>query len=161
ALAVRPWPWLALAEDPHALFDKRITRGDNVADLVAHVVNAALGAACQEFCNRGRLAKWRDQLDLGVWQRDEGRGDPVLRLRQGCRHLRAERVAVKARRCREITHRDRHMVQPSNHAEVSLAARSMRSRTSHTSYGEDVDVADGLLAPRRAHGITHGAPRSF
>src|SRR5262249_654433 len=85
---------LAVAEYARALPSEAVARRDDVVDLVADVVDAALGVALQELGDRGILAEGLEQLDLGIRQRDEDRGDAVRRLRLGSPDGRARPVPI-------------------------------------------------------------------
>src|SRR5713101_6234481 len=115
-LAVRAHLGLAVAQHARALRLERIARGDDVVDLVAQMMDAAVRIALEEFRDRRGRAQRLQEFDLGVGQRDEHRGDAMRRLRLRRRHLGAERLAVYRRRLGDVADRDRHMVEPSDHA---------------------------------------------
>src|SRR5262245_62165967 len=93
-LAVRAVFRLAVAEYARALRTQRIACRDNVIDLVTDVVDATVGHALEEFRDRGILAKWRNEFDLGVRQRDENSRHTMRRLRHRLRDLRTQHIAI-------------------------------------------------------------------
>ena len=108
--------WLAIAQHPRSAGLQAIARGQNVIDLIADMVNAAGGIALKEGGDGRRLAERVEQLDLRIRKCDENRGDAVLRHLHGVGDFGAKCLAIQARRRRKVRHRNRHMVQPSNHA---------------------------------------------
>src|SRR3974390_1708377 len=60
-LAMRADPRLAVAQHPRAFPDQRIARGDDVGNLIADVVNPAVGVAFEEFGNWRCFAKRLDE----------------------------------------------------------------------------------------------------
>src|SRR5215212_163203 len=118
---------LGRAEHPGARRDQPVAGGADVVDLVADVVDAALGVAGEEAGDRRALAKWFQKLDFRVRQGDEDDRHAVLGLRQRRGQLRPEHIAVDARSRIEVVDRDRHVAQPSDHA---LSVPSQISTTS-------------------------------
>ena len=84
-------------------------------------MDAAVRIALEEFADRRALAIRLEQLDLGVGQGDEHGRDAVLGLRGRGRHLGSQRVAVDRRRLSDVAHRDRHVIEPSDHETEGLA----------------------------------------
>src|SRR5690242_8155028 len=93
-LAVRADLRLTRTENACALRSQLIARRFDVGDLIADVMNAAVWIALEKSGDRGLRAERLEQLDLGVWQRDEDGAHAVLRLRDFFRHLRAKRVSI-------------------------------------------------------------------
>ncbi len=82
-LAMRAGLGLTGAENPGTSCDQTVARGDDVSNLVADVVDAAIRVPLQEFRDGGVRAERLQQLDFGVRQGDEYGGNPVLRLLHG------------------------------------------------------------------------------
>src|SRR5262249_17410307 len=70
-LAVRAGLRRAVAEHAGALPPEPVARRQDVIDLVAQMVDAAVRVALEESRDRRILAERLEQLDLGVGQRDE------------------------------------------------------------------------------------------
>src|SRR4051812_8539768 len=62
---------LTVPEHPRALPDQAVAGRDNIRHVIADMMDAAVGVAVEEFCDRRGLAKRLDELDLGVGQRDK------------------------------------------------------------------------------------------
>src|SRR5262245_66076697 len=109
---------LAVAEHPRTLRLEIVPRSANIFDFVADVVDAAVGIALEEFRYRGRMPERLDELDLGVGQGDENGRDPVLRLRLRLGYLCAQGAAIDVRSFGDVAHRDRYMIEPSDHGHL-------------------------------------------
>ncbi|MEY9691729.1 hypothetical protein ABH976_002875 [Bradyrhizobium ottawaense] len=109
-----------VAEHPRALLHQRVARGDDVDDLVADMVDAAVGIALEEFCDRRGLAERLDEFDLGVGERREHGGHAVLWQRDSLRNLGAERGAIDPGGLDGVLGRDRDMVEPAQHVSSPL-----------------------------------------
>src|SRR5262245_14122767 len=70
-LAVRAGLRRAVAEHPGALSLEPVACRQDVVDLVAQMVDAAVRIALEEFRDRRFRSERLEQLDLGVRQRDE------------------------------------------------------------------------------------------
>src|SRR5829696_2182932 len=114
-LAVRADLGLPAPKHTRTRRDQSVLGGADVVDLVADVVDAAFGVPLQERGDGRALAQGLEKLDLGVRQGDEDDGDPVLRVRHGCRDVAPQRVAVYGARPREVLHGDRDMVEAADH----------------------------------------------
>src|SRR6185503_3774904 len=123
---------ISVAEHTRALGPHLVAVGENIVDLVADVVNAAVGIAFEKLRDWGILAERYEQLDLGIPQRDKNRVHAVIRLRHHGGHVRAERVTVELARFRDIADRNGDVIETADHV-FSLcpardAARSGASR---------------------------------
>src|SRR3972149_639188 len=67
------WPQPARALPPQP-----VARFPDVGDLVAEMMNPAIGIALEKAGDGGALAEHAEQLDLGVGQLDEHRGHAML-----------------------------------------------------------------------------------
>src|SRR5215471_5226707 len=114
---------LAVAEHARALPLQTVARSDDVVDLVADVVDAAVGIALEKFRDRRALAERLEELDLGVGKRDKHGGDAMIGLRDRLRHLGSQRVAIDVRGLADVAHGNRNVVQPSDHAWFSRRTR--------------------------------------
>src|SRR5580704_5526265 len=117
---------LAVAEDARALPFQAVARRDDVVDLIADMVDAAVGIALEKFRNRRPLTEWFQKLDLCIGKCNEHRGHAVIRLRYRGRDLSSERIAVDMRRLADIAHGDGDVVEPSDHAGILLRARQCK-----------------------------------
>src|SRR5947209_7100475 len=88
------------------------------------MVDAAVGIALKELCDRRGLAERLDELDLGVGECCEHCGDAMLGQRDCLRDLGPERRGVDFRSLDGILGRDRDMVKPAQH--VSLPRSTIR-----------------------------------
>ena len=114
-LAVRPDLRPPVAEHAGATRFEPGARRFDVPDLVAHVVDAAARVAFQEARDGGRLPEHRQELDLRIRQIDEHRGHAMLGEVHRSGHRRPERVAIHRAGGGKIRHRDRDVVEPSDH----------------------------------------------
>ncbi len=71
---------VAVAQHAGALLFQFITRGQDVVDLVADVMDAAVRKLLQELGDRRVVAQRLQEFDLGVREGDENDGDAMLRL---------------------------------------------------------------------------------
>src|SRR6476619_4241923 len=120
-LAVRADLRIAVAKHARALRFQPVARGENVIDLIADVMDAAVRIALEEFRDRGVLAERLEQLDLGVRQRDEHRVHTVIRLRHHGGDIRAERIAVKLGSLGNIADRNGDVVETADHLYLFVA----------------------------------------
>ena len=86
-------------------------------------MNAAVRGFFEEFRDGRILADRLQQLDFRVRQLDEDDVDAVLRLGKRSTDLRAKGVSVNRCSLFEVFDRDSDMVQTSDHASFSVAAR--------------------------------------
>src|SRR5215469_12819940 len=115
-LAVRPGFRRAVAEHTGPFPAELVARLQDIVDLIAQMMNAAVRVALEEPCNRRIRAEWLQELDLGVGKRDEHRGNAVFRLWHRSRDLGAERLAIHAGSRRDVAHRNGNVIEPSDHA---------------------------------------------
>src|SRR5665213_2303566 len=106
------------ADSPiHGFLAKNPKGGQDVGDLEAEVVLAALGVLRQEAVDRRVGAIGLDQLDLGVGQVDEAEGDALFGQGAGLGEGRgAQESAVNLDRGRDRRRGVSDVVQPSDHA---------------------------------------------
>ena len=116
-----------------------IAGGQNVFNLVADVMNAAIGVAFQKLGDRGVVAQGFEKLDLGVGQFDEHHRDAVLGLLGRFGDLGAQRVAIGRDRCVQIAHGDGHVIETSDHDCLASCSTSCRQ----------IPVRDPSLRSRR------------
>src|SRR6266487_3474838 len=147
---------LAVAQNPRPVRLEALARGQDVVDLVAQMVDTAVGIAFQEFLDRRGFAQRLEELDLGVGQADEHRGDAVLGLRDHLGYAGAQRVPIDFRGLRDIADRNGDVVEPSDHSR-SLVEFRRAARL----YRQDVNVAYRLLVPVRRKRGAHGAAKRF
>jgi hypothetical protein len=81
-LAVGAHLRLPVAEDACTFLFELVARGADVINLIADVVNSTVRVAVEELGDGRLVAKWGDQLDLGIRQRNEYGRNPVCGL--GC-----------------------------------------------------------------------------
>src|SRR5690606_37307262 len=86
------------------------------------MVNAAVRIALQKGGDGRSVSERAQELDLGVGQFDEHRGDAVLRLIDRGRDLRSQRVAIDLGRSLEIGNGDGNVVQTSDHRTALLSS---------------------------------------
>src|SRR4051812_12487047 len=79
--AMRSGLRLAVPKYPGAFPDQPVARRENVGHIVADMMDAAVGIALEEFCDRRGLPKRLDKFYLGIRQRHEHGEDTVLRQR--------------------------------------------------------------------------------
>ena len=127
-LAVRADLRVAVAKHARALRLQLVAGGDDVIDLVADVMNAAVGILFDELGDRRILAERLEKFDLGVGQLDKHDRHAMLGLRQRLRHLGAQRIAVDGRRLGEVLDRNRNMIEASDHSSVSVISASSAKR---------------------------------
>ena len=106
---------LAIAKHAGARRDQPVARFQDIGDLIAKMVDAAIRVPLEKARDRRRLAKHAEELDLGVGKLDENRGHAMLGLVHRLRHGRAKRVAVDLGRSLEVRHGNGDMVQASDH----------------------------------------------
>src|SRR4051812_7554898 len=106
---------LAIPEHPRPFLDQGVPRGNNIGDLVADMMNTAIGIALEEFRDRRGLAERLDELDLGVGQGHEHGDDAVLGQRHRRRNLRTERCAINPGSLVRVLDGDGHMIEPAQH----------------------------------------------
>src|SRR6516165_136875 len=160
-LAMRADLGLAISEHPSPFLDQGIAGGDDVGDLVADMVDAAVGIALQEFCDRRLVAQRLDELDLGVGQRHEDGDNAMLGQRYGLRDLGTEGCAVDSGRLLGVLHSNRDMIEPTQHRLSSTQTSRTCTRQSgflpHCSFTTDrtarrTDSATPSGSRRRARG---------
>src|SRR5262245_3645967 len=139
-LAVRADLGFALPQHARALRDEPVARGDDVRDLVAEMMNSAIGVPLQKPGDRRALAERAEQLDLGVGKLDENGGHAVFGLIHRLGHSRAKRVAIDLRCRREVGHGDGDVVQAADHFINSVRGVTLRqaynivTRTEHMGF---------------------------
>ena len=111
----------AVAEHARALRLQLVARGDDVADLEAHVVHAAGGVLLQERRDRALVAERVQQLHFRIGQFDEDDRYAVQRLRQRLRHFGAEHVTIGCGCLLQIRDSDSDVIQFSDHDCLLLA----------------------------------------
>src|SRR5262245_32299426 len=158
-LAVRADLGFAIAEHARTLRFEPVTRGADVVDLITDVVNAAVGIALKKFCNRGRVAQRLKKLDLGVGQGDENRRHAVIGLGYCLGDLRAERAAIDVCGLGEVAHRDRHMIEPSDHVLVSCTYQTSSTCTWHVGFLPQAVPSAARTALRIASATASGSRR--
>jgi uncharacterized ferritin-like protein (DUF455 family) len=114
-LVVRAVPGLTIAQHARTACLELVARGVDILDLVADMVDAAVGIAREESRDRRLLAQRLQQLDLGIGQFNEHDRDAVRRQRLGGAHLGAHHVAIERRGLGEVGHGDGDMVQAADH----------------------------------------------
>src|SRR5262245_3963890 len=108
-------------------------------------MDAAVRVALQELGDRRALPERLQELDLGVGQRDEHRGDAVVGLRHRGRHLGAERRAIDVGGLADIAHRDGDVIETSDHLLLTMRLCPFTPTLSPTGRGS----AQGERRPRR------------
>src|SRR5438874_6605309 len=139
---------LAVAEHARPSACQLVARCLDIRDLIADVVNAAVRTAFEEVLDRGSISKRRDQFDFRIRERYEYCGHAMRRLWHRLRYVGTQRIAIHTRGCREITHRDRDMIEAADHDRF-LSPLILSSR------GRDMSVSSSTLhlsppAPRAA-----------
>src|SRR5258706_14988952 len=80
-LSVRAGLWLSVTQNAGSRGNQAIAGRKDIVDLIADVVNAAVGVPLQKLCD-GRIGAQRfEQFDLRIWQRDENCGNAMIGLR--------------------------------------------------------------------------------
>ena len=96
-LAVGARARFALPQHPRALGDEAVACRDDVAHLVAKMVDAARRILGEEACDGRSFAKRMQEFQLGVGQRDEDRRDSMLRQVERLARLRRPASRDRAR----------------------------------------------------------------
>src|SRR5229473_729532 len=110
---------LPIAQNPRSARLEALARGEDVVDLVAQMVDAAVGIALQEFFERRSGSQRFEQLDLGIGQADEDRRDAVLGLRNHFGHAGAQDVPIDFGGLGDIAYCNGHVVEASDHSQSS------------------------------------------
>src|SRR6056297_13519 len=109
---------LTATQNPRAGGFQMVTRGKDVIDLVADMVNAARGVLFQKAVDRAVLAQRIKQFDLSVGQFDEHDRDTVIGLVLRRADLGTKRAAILLGGSGEVRHGDGHMVEASDHGMI-------------------------------------------
>src|SRR5215470_9659042 len=155
-LAMRADLRLAVTEHARAFLDELVTRGEDVDHLVADMMDAAVGVALDEFCNRRGLAQRLDELDLGVGQRHEHGDHAVLGQRHGFRNRGAERAAIDLCGLLRVLDRDRHMIEPAQHGSLPYTSRTW---TKHSGFLPHSSLTAARTARRTDSASASGSRR--
>ena len=94
--AVRADLRFAIAEHAGAACREPVLGSEDILNLVADMMHAAIGVFFQKFGDRRVFAQRLQQFDLGVGQGDEDDANAMFGQSLRFRHLRAERVGDRA-----------------------------------------------------------------
>src|SRR5262245_4351190 len=156
--------WLAVTQDACPSPFQPVAGGDDVVDFIADVMDTAVCIALEKFGDRGVLSERFQQLDLGVGQFYKHGGDSVRGLRHSGRDLRRKCIPIDARRGVDVTHRDGHVVQPSNHRDLhyipaDLSIYTVSTCTRHSGFLPQLSATAERTAPRTACATASGSRR--
>ena len=113
-------PWapilrVPIAEYARALGFELVAGGDDVLDLVAEMVHAAVRIALEKLGDRRVRAKRMQEFDFRIGQFDEDDRHAMVGLRLRSGDARAERFAIDARRFFEVGDGDGDVVELADH----------------------------------------------
>ena len=117
---------LAVAQYADPLGLEPVAGGQDVIDLVADVMDTARRVAFEKAPDRRVVPQGVQQLDLGVLELDEDRGDAVGRHVDRLRDLGAEGVPVERARRLQVRHGNRDVVEPADHSTALHVVASVK-----------------------------------
>src|SRR4051812_38910715 len=82
------------------------------------MMDTAIRIAFEELCDRRIVSERRDQLHLGVRQRDEHRRNPVSWLRLRIGHMCSKALPIHARCGCDVSHCDGDMIESAEHRQL-------------------------------------------
>ena len=114
-LAVRADLRHAVAEHARALLDQGVARRDDIRNVIANVVDAAVRIALKKFGDRRSFAERLDKFDLGIGQRRKHGDDAMLRQRHRRGNIGAERGAVNPGGLLGVLDCNGYVIEPAQH----------------------------------------------
>src|SRR5690606_27134588 len=113
--AVGADPGFAVAQNACALRFQTITGSDNIGYFVAEMMHTACGVLFEERGYGRAFAQRFEQFNLGIANIDEDNGYAMLGQYLRLGQSRTQLVAIKCGCGLNIRHRDRYMVELSEH----------------------------------------------
>src|SRR5262249_31693373 len=151
--AVRTDLRFAVAENARTLRLELLTGHANVRYFVANVMNAAVGIALKEFCDRRVRSQRLAELDLGIWQRGKDPRNAGAELRGPWRQFGPQRVPGNPGCLGNMTDGDGNVIETTDHDFACSRSLIIPSRHGH---GTSVSCPS---ARQRRRGPRHAALR--